>query len=250
MGDFYSSMTGMHYSSKEQREAMEKAYMAELEKKKIRELEKINERTINGGLTNNEMLVNRTFEDALNGRGGRIAPYYLLLTLIIGIILLCMNTVVKPSIGLYVLASGFIIEGISSFVNKRKKGKKKGIYEYFCLLIGFIMIIITILPIGILKIFLPIANSNEYTLKRGENDKIIVERIGIDGEQLLYTNYKELNINKEINIKIEYYYKSKGRKNKEIKNINFNPREYFKSLEKNNIDKLPTYYEVQAVDLL
>lgn len=40
MGDFYSTITGIHYSSKEQREAMEKKYMADLENKKIEEQKK------------------------------------------------------------------------------------------------------------------------------------------------------------------------------------------------------------------
>ena len=42
MGDFYSTITGIHYSSKEQREAMEKKYMADLENKKIEEQKKAN----------------------------------------------------------------------------------------------------------------------------------------------------------------------------------------------------------------
>lgn len=43
MGDFYSPVTGFHYSSKEQREAMEKKYMADLENKKLKELQKANQ---------------------------------------------------------------------------------------------------------------------------------------------------------------------------------------------------------------
>lgn len=42
MGDFYSTITGIHYSSKEQRETMEKKYMADLENKKIEEQKKAN----------------------------------------------------------------------------------------------------------------------------------------------------------------------------------------------------------------
>ncbi len=39
MGTFYSSMTGLHYSSQKQKEEMEKKYMADLEKKKLKELQ-------------------------------------------------------------------------------------------------------------------------------------------------------------------------------------------------------------------
>ena len=42
MGDFYSSVTGMHYSSKEQRDSMEKKYMADLENKKLEEQKRAN----------------------------------------------------------------------------------------------------------------------------------------------------------------------------------------------------------------
>ena len=43
MGDFYSPVTGFHYSSKEQKEAMEKKYMADLENKKLKEIQKANQ---------------------------------------------------------------------------------------------------------------------------------------------------------------------------------------------------------------
>ena len=43
MGDFYSPVTGFHYGSKEQKEAMEKKYMADLENKKLKELQKANQ---------------------------------------------------------------------------------------------------------------------------------------------------------------------------------------------------------------
>lgn len=43
MGDFYSPVTGFHYSSKEQKEAMEKKYMSDLENKKLKEIQKANQ---------------------------------------------------------------------------------------------------------------------------------------------------------------------------------------------------------------
>lgn len=255
MGNYYSPMTGMNYSSKEQRDAMEKKYMADLEKQKIKEIQKINERTRNGGLTDSEILANGWIQYGMSG--GRIASLYLALSLIIGSVLLISN-MTKISISLYIIASGFVIEAISSYrekIKKKKNNKNKKnnkIYEFILLVIGILIIIVTLLPISTLKTFLPIANSNSYILNRSNYDyssNIDLGHILIDGEDRYYEKDIELDINKQITIEVEYYYKEDV-KTKHTKTIKFNPKEYFNNLEKNNIDSLPSFYEINVLDLI
>lgn len=244
---------GGRYRDYYEKQAADKRYeqrerLIEEQKKANKLMEEQNQRIKNGGQTDNERLTNAAMEYAM--LGGRIAPFYLILCLIIGIILLCMNSVFKPSIAIYILASGFLVEGISVFLKKRKENNKKGIWEYVCLVLCILLVIITILPISTLKNFLPIVNSNQYDLMDGSNDEISVERIGINGGYMYYKDYKDLDINENITIEVEYYYLNQGKKNEMTKTIDFNPQEYFRNKEKGNIDDLPSLYIVKAADLI
>ena len=93
-----------------------------------------------------------------------------------------------------------------------------------------------------LKPLLPI-NTSKYTISSlppteilYNNDyKIKIERFGIDGEMLTYGDKEDLDINKNIQIKIEY--NNKLYKINQTKTINFNPKEFFKKLEKKSTIK-------------
>ena len=244
---------GGRYRDYYEKQAADRRYeqtqkLIEEQKKANKLMEEQNQRIRNGGLTDNEKLLNDGIEYAMSG--GRIAPFYLILCLIIGIILLCMNSVFKPSIAIYILASGFLVEGISVFLRKRRENNKKGIWQYICLLLCIILIVITILPISTIKNFLPIANSKQYDLMDGSNGEISVERIGINGGNMFYKDYENLDINENVTIEVEYYYLNQGKQSKQTKTIEFNPQEYFENKEKNNIDTLPSLYIVKAADLI
>lgn len=251
----YFGKDGGKYKDFYEREAADRRYEQQQEilketKRQNDLLEKQAQRERNGGLTDNEVYAN----DVINymRHGGRAAPLILLFCLVIGVIGIFMGgTVLKLSICLYIIAAGFILEGLSSFRRKRKEGRKVGLYEISFIIIGILLIIITILPISTLKTFLPIANSNEYSLVKNVNDRITVNRMGIDGERLLYTQRKDnLDINETIQIEVEYYYKNEGKNNMHTTTITFNPQEYFRELESKNIDVLPQFYEVNVEDLI
>ena len=210
-------------------------------------LELQDQRLKNGGLTDTEKYCQMGAN--LANSASRIAPFYLILTLLIGGVIVCQF----PNIGLYIISSGFFIEGMSVFFEKNRKGQKHVIYEFIMFLIGILLIVITFLPLGTLKTFLPIDNSNIYTLIRGTSDykyQIKISRLIIDGEDMYHKDNIELDKNKVINIEVEYY-ESGNSKEKHTDKIVFNPQEYFSKIENEctikDFDKLNKFYLLKYV---
>lgn len=212
-------------------------------------LSEINERLKNGGLTDNEKMWNDALEYARSG--GRVAPFYLILTLIIGVIVI-VGPIPKPSIGLYIIASGFIVEGIGSFMKRRKNGKGLGIYQIIFFVISIAMIAITFMPVSTLKMFLPVAKSDSYTLLNSGIKGMKIDKVYVDGEEI-YSINNTFDIKKHVTIKVEYYDPSVRLKDRKIetKTVIFNPKEYFDKLEKTSkIDGLIDFYNLPVGNIL
>ena len=253
-GSFYKDLNEMYRADNKW---LQQQKQNELLKEQNRLLNLQEQRMRNGGMTDTE----RYFQMGLNmaASGARVAPFYLILTLIVGIILLCGGGSISPSIGLYVLSSGFIIESLSVIYDKKKKKKKRGIYEIVMFLIGIVLIVVTFLSISTLKNIVPMLKTNNYTLIKSystgysyiyDDNNIKITELYIDGENVHYKDNIELSKNKNVKLEITYYYVG-DRKKVLNKEINFNPKEYFDKFEKEHtIKDFPKANKLYLYDFL
>lgn len=165
----YIGKDGGHYSDPFEMEAANNRYdqqqkLIEEQEKTNKALNEENQRIKNGGYTDREAMINRGIE--YSRKGGRVAPIYLILCLIVGPLYATINV----NIGIYIVVSGLLVESISAYIYN-KKNKICHFFETGLLIISIAIIIFTLLPISVLKNFLPIRKRKIYdyfTIKKSK----------------------------------------------------------------------------------
>ena len=235
----YIAKDGNRYSDIYERDAANKKY--EQQKKLIEEQQKANrlikeqnERIKNGGYTDNEKLFNEGIKLAKDEQ--RIAPLFCILCLIIAPILIFST--IDITMGLYILAVGLLIEVISAYIYN-KKNNINHFFELSLLVVCLIIILLTILPISVLKQFLPIENKT-YTITSSKY------RFSVNKDFPTYGDKENLDINEDIKIIVE------PEKNSSItKTIEFSPKQYFDEIEKETtIGQINNLYTIDISEIL